>query len=527
MQAIEAPIVATTVYLDVARIARRGTVHLTAGEHVLAISPLPNGLEPDSVRAAGQGERVRILGVEVGTTYIDRPPEATLDELLGQLEELDESLAALADRQEVEKARLEMLHHMRTSGGETLPRGLALGRLDLAGLQTLEAHLTQETHAAKDRLRLLNRESKDLNKKRENVKAQLDRHGKSESAQRRQIRVSVEVDTETDFTLEVSYVIEGASWTPLYDIRLTDSRVNVNYFALIRQRTGEDWQGVQLSLSTARPAVKATIPFLSPWYLGYRVFPAPAAGARAWRGLGATVHTLAQADMDEVPPPAEALEAAMPEAEVAQAQLERTGAAVTYRVGTAVDVPSDDSPRKTLVAAFHLDADLQYVAVPKLSDEVYSRAKVTNSSPNTLLPGEAAIFHGDEFVGKTQLKRTAPNELFSLPLGIEDRVRVERELTKNDVSKRLMGTTRRLASSYTVRLANYLDKPAKIVLVDQIPVSQHEQIKVSFQDAFPKPSEHSDLNILRWRVTLEPNEQREIRYGFTVEHPRDQAISGM
>ena len=71
------------------------------------------------------------------------------------------------------------------------------------------------------------------------------------------------------FTLELSYVLPGASWTPQYDVRVDaeHSQVTLTYQGLVSQSTGEDWQQVELTLSTARPSQVTRVPELEPWYL--------------------------------------------------------------------------------------------------------------------------------------------------------------------------------------------------------------------------------------------------------------------
>jgi len=51
------------------------------------------------------------------------------------------------------------------------------------------------------------------------------------------------------------------------------------------------------------------------------------------------------------------------------------------------------------------------------------------------LPGAAAIFHEADFVGATRLSAVAPSETFEVQLGIDDRVKVERDLTARTAGK--------------------------------------------------------------------------------------------
>ena len=50
--------------------------------------------------------------------------------------------------------------------------------------------------------------------------------------------------------------------------------------------------------------------------------------------------------------------------------------------------------------------------------------------------------------------------------------------------------------------------------------------KVKLQSADPKPNEQSDLNILKWALTLKAGETRQIQFNYTIEHPKDMRIVG-
>src|SRR6185437_12892865 len=102
MTTINAPIVAVTVYTDRARVTRRGSIQLAPGTHSLAIEGLPTTIEDDSVRAGGRGAGVKILGAEIATQFVTRPPEALIADLQHQLEELQDADRSLMDDDAVE-----------------------------------------------------------------------------------------------------------------------------------------------------------------------------------------------------------------------------------------------------------------------------------------------------------------------------------------------------------------------------------------------------------------------------------------
>ncbi len=529
MTTIDAPIVAVTVFMDRARVTRRGMARLTPGEHSLAIEGLPTSLEADSVRASGRGAGVTILGAEVATQFVTRPPEALVADLQRQLEQLQEADRALVDGDTVEAERIEFLRALRASGGADLAKGLAYGRASIETVEALEAYLAREFEAAQARRRTIGQQRRDLAREIEAVRARLNQVQHGQQQERREIRVAVEAAAEADLDLEVTYAVWGASWEPSYDIRLAaDGGVTLSYLAQVRQQTGEDWPAVQLALSTARPAMSVTIPELQPWYVDIsrpKPPPTPMMAMRTMAAPAAAPQAAGAADMemmalmDEAP--------ALPAAKIAEATVESGGAAVTYRVARPVAVPSDGSPHRTAVTTLDLSARLDYVTAPKIALEAYLRARVKNSSAFVLLPGWANIFHDADFVGRTHLETIAPNEEFEAHLGVDDRVKVERELSGRAVDKTLIGNTRRTQFSYTITLTNLLASPARITTFDQLPVSRHEAIKVKLQDAAPRPAEHNDLNILTWELELKPQEKRTLFFAFTVEHPRDMTVIGI
>jgi uncharacterized protein (TIGR02231 family) len=143
------------------------------------------------------------------------------------------------------------------------------------------------------------------------------------------------------------------------------------------------------------------------------------------------------------------------------------------------------------------------------------------------LPGPANLFAGDEFIGATRLELIAPGGELELTLGVDDRVKVERELKRREVDKKFVGDRRRIRYGYEVTLENLLPVAAQLLLHDQLPVARHEEIKVKLETADPKPTEQTELGLLDWSLTLAPGEKRVVRFDFTVEHPRAMQVAGL
>jgi hypothetical protein len=80
----------------------------------------------------------------------------------------------------------------------------------------------------------------------------------------------------TRVVVEVSYVVPGARWAPAYQVKLArdGSTAAIQLRAHIAQRSGEDWKGVALKLSTASPLSFTELPELASIRIG-RAQPPP------------------------------------------------------------------------------------------------------------------------------------------------------------------------------------------------------------------------------------------------------------
>lgn len=524
MPSLTTSIASVTAYPDRARMTRRGTLTLEAGVQLLEISELTLSLNPDSLRVAARGTaRARLLGAEVKRSYYPSTPAEQVRQLEEQIQALQDDIKRLDTQSELctkQRASLDQI----ASHSDTYALALASKELSLEaelaifdGLRTRAEKLEQELHS-------LQVERRELERRLEKLTKELEQQRNARPRERYTAIIGVEVLQPGELTVELSYVVGNALWQPLYDLRLMESEngvtLEVSYLGQVKQTTGEPWESVSLTLSTARPALTRTLPELQPWYLRSLppiprpAQPVPQPAPRMMKA--ALVQEAMQTTGSEAV-----------EAEVAQASVETSGATVTYLIPDSVSIPPDGALHKVSVAQFSLPPRLDYVATPKLAEAVYRRVRLTNDSPYTLLPGQASLFAGDEFIGVTPLEMTAPQGEIELFLGVEDRIKIERELKRREVSKQLIVGKRHLAFGYEIRLENLLPGPASLTLRDQIPVSLDENIKVRLESCDPKPSEQSELNLLKWELTLAPKEKRTVRFDFTVETPQGMEISGL
>jgi uncharacterized protein (TIGR02231 family) len=523
MDTIDSQTTAVAVYPDRARITRRGQVSLQTGLQTLELVNLPLRLLPDTIRATARGTaQARLMGVQVQRTFFTETPQEQIRELEQQIESVSDQIhifeARTASLEENRKALTALLAETKTYA-----IALSAGETDIEAQLKLFDSLRARTDMLADEQQAVAIQKRASERELQKLQNELNLRRKSPRREQYTARIEVEILQPGELQVELTYVVMNAGWQPLYDLRLIQPEdagtgLEIVYLAQITQTTGEDWQDVALTLSTARPALTGAIPELDPWYIRPR--------QPAYDQVRSAKFSRAPVELGE----AGAVPLAAPmqaPAEEAYAAVDDSGAAVTYKVPGKVTIPADGAPHKVVVARISLKPELDYVSAPRLVQAVYRRAKLENDSRYTLLPGTANIYVDEEYIGGSELELTAPGGTIELYLGVDDRIKVERELKRRDVDKRLLGGKRRIQYGYQIEIENALPDEARLMIQDQIPVSGHEDIKVKLESAAPRPDRQTELNLLEWDLTLAPKTQQTLRFDFSVEYPQGFDLTGL
>ena len=182
------------------------------------------------------------------------------------------------------------------------------------------------------------------------------------------------------------------------------------------------------------------------------------------------------------------------------------------------------------VARIELPAEYYAKAVPVLTPRVYRLAKLTNKSDFVLLPGEATVYVGGDFVGRMRLPLVAAGEPFLAGFGVDPQVQVSRRLIRK--SRTVQGGNQVFTYEFRIGLRNYRPGPVKVQLWDRLPRPQGEAVAVNLvktsaelsTDALYQRTARMD-NLLRWDIDVPPgtvgDKTMYLNYEFRLEYARD------
>jgi uncharacterized protein (TIGR02231 family) len=551
-------VAAVTVYPLSALVTREVDVPAGPGVTELVVNPLPPATIVSSLYSEGI-DGIRVLS----TRFRSRP---ILQDTRADVLKAQEEIAALAlVREKIEgdvkaiQENLKMLSKMEGFLSVSMIQSTEKGALNS------EAAIAMAKYVKESRLET-SRELVDLQQK---VKANQD---KAEAAQRKIAQLNVGVARiERDAVIVVervnaaagkvrlNYLVESASWRPAYKLRVgkagkdaKDPPVQIEFLAAMYQNTGEDWANVKPVLSTAQPMLNAAPPDLQSLKVAV-VHKASVPGGRApdaadLEGQIRSLRAKAQQDFNERKPSGaiglfntaaaldQGFELLNPDAAIkrgcALAMME--GPTVTYQINTALAVPSRTEEQVLEVARVDVTPEFYYKSVPLLTTHVYRLAEMVNKSNYVILPGDATMYIGNDFVGQMNLPLIAIGEKFTVGFGVDPQLQVKRALV--DRTHTTQGGNQLLRYEYRTLITNFKNEKVKLQVWDRLPYAESDAVNVSLIKTTPELSKdplylrsQRTQNLLRWDVMVEPNAIGEkampIQYDFKMELDRQMTIS--
>ncbi len=282
---VESQITRVTVYGDRAVVTRRAVHKLSAGTHYVEFASLPGDLDPATIRARLRSDvPCKLGGVDMRVEYLTAPAQEAAARLAEQIQQRRDELAGMEAQQKVLAERREFLSALEVGSREQIPKSLSRRILDSEDARAIWTKLFDDLLATSLHIQTVEVDMRERRKELTVLEKQLEDLADDEEREIEFASVMVEMEKAGQAELELDYAVWGAAWEPVYNLRLDTgtAEVSLESSALVTQTTGEDWNDVELSLSTASPEVSITPPETEPLYLGLYV---PAPPMASWHGM--------------------------------------------------------------------------------------------------------------------------------------------------------------------------------------------------------------------------------------------------
>ena len=544
-----------TLYRGQALVTRDVPVAGKDGALELVVSDLPAQVVPDSLFAEGS-DAVEVRAVRFRSRAVGEEPQQEIRKLDEALEDLNLKLAANRKSLELAARQASYLDQLDGFVAPTAKQDLSKGVLDAKALQEVTKFSFERREKIAERQLALDKEARTLTadlallqRKRAEVA------GKATRTVHEALLFLVKRGA-ADATVRVNYLVGGCGWAPAYTLHAGADRkqVEVQYSALIQQMTGESWDDVALTLSTASPAISARGPGLAPFHVVLGP-AAPNAPGQSYSPSDLSSQVKGNNDRRNSAVQ-QAQQGYMLADEIGNAwvcntvamqiqNLELLGGrdivrvlrtvdaeapSISYRLKERVSLASRADQQTVRILQQNMPSKFYYVATPILSPYVYREAELANDSQEDLLAGPITVYLGDRFVGRGEIPTVTRGQTFVVGFGADPQMHTSRELA--DKKDDTQGGNRELAFQYRLVVENYSDEAVPVRLLDRVPHAENgADVRVSLGEMKDKLSDDQlyvrlerPKGILRWDIKVPAKATAEkahvVNYGYKVEFDR-------
>ena len=503
-----------TIFKNGAQVQRQQTVALEKGETTLRFTGLSPYLKANSVQVNAKGN-LTILSVKGDKNYISEAQKnKNTEALTKQKEEIDRQIANLNVKNKVADEEREFISkNRRVTGTDAMVNMAILKQANDYYRERLTALLTEKN--ANDA------EIERLKKQKKQIEQQIADEGQTSDQATGEIEVKVVSNSAQNAVFDLSYYVGNASWTPIYDIRVKNVQepVALDIKAEVSQNTKEEWNDVKLTLSSANPTQGGTAPVLTKWELrdrneirvrGANVYHAPVEPmlmTSAKRSIVATVEGDPLADVAVGP----------------EVTIQEQTTAVEYAIETKYSLPSGEKNTTVTIGQQSLAATYEYVAIPKLENDVFLTARVADWEKLQLQSGKANLFFQNTYVGQTYINAKATTDTLSLSLGRDKSVAVSRVQEEKMTGKKTLSDKVTVTRGWKVTVKNNKSVAIDLTLKDQLPKSTYSDVVVTEENT-DGASVNKSTGEVAWKLYLNAGESISKSFSYKVKYPSSRNI---
>ena len=200
-------------------------------------------------------------------------------------------------------------------------------------------------------------------------------------------------------------------------------------------------------------------------------------------------------------------------------QLAQTQTTTEFKIDIPYTVPCDGKQYDVSMLTYHIDADYRFNCLPRSSKDVYLMADLKDFSQYPLLKGNAYIYLNNAYQGECEIAPDFAADTFSITIGRDKDIAVNRQAVKEFTSKKTIGSTVKVVKCFEITVKNNKNEAVTVELADQYPLPKFSDIKVDLTDKGGAEVD-TEKGKLTWKLNLAAQEKKTLRFSYEVKYPK-------
>ena len=165
-------------------------------------------------------------------------------------------------------------------------------------------------------------------------------------------------------------------------------------------------------------------------------------------------------------------------------------------------------------------AQYEYYCVPKLDQDAFLTAKITDWNDLNLLEGESNLFFEGTFLGKAMINPKTAGDTLNISLGRDKNISVKRVSVKEYSKKQFLGNNKIDYRTFEINIRNNKKQSINLIVEDQFPVSTMKEVEVDKIES--KEAElDAETGKLKWTIQLDPGKEKKVDFKYSVKYPKN------
>ena len=509
---VKPPLSNVKVFLRGAQLSYSASMKIDKGLNDIVFTGLASNIDRNSINVSTKGDAI-IMSVVQRFDYLrvlEKTPQIKM--LEDSLESQNKSLDFNQNEIDVLKSEIDLILANKNIGNEKIG-------VSITELQKMAEFYRKYLREIKNKMYDLSIISKKIQKNIERIQNQLNELNNQLNKPMNEIVVTVSGKASGTVDIDLSYLIYDAGWQPAYDLRVDkiNSPAQLSYKANVWQNSGLDWKNIEIVLSTRNSNINNNKPELNPWFIDF-LRPVAYRDMMKAGAVSKSTASMVQMQVQEAAPQAETMANYF---EVIETQL-----SVEFTPTIKYSIPSDGKPHSVALHEFSVPAKYEYYAAPKLDNNAFLVARLTDWANYNLLPGQANIYFENSYVGQSSINPATTKDTLTLSLGRDQNISVSRDVLKDFSEDKFLSSNVERTFAFEIKVKNNKKAAVKIIVEDQIPISKNENIEVRLVDSSGAVYDQQSGK-LKWMVEIEAGKSISKKMVYSVKYPGDKQIQGL
>jgi len=484
-----------------AEISRSENIKINSGIDTLKITGLSPYLQDQTIQAKING--AQILNVKFGINYLKKQKdEPKLLKIKNQIKSVESDILDLEDQLSYLEVEYDLILSNKKISTEEI--------IDIEDVKDFVDYFQSKMPELITKITDSKEQIKKFKKVKELLKKQESELQKVSTKKTGEIEILYISKQNRQSSIDLSYHVYKCGWSPLYNMRATNigEPIKFEYNAQVFQNTGVNWNNCNLSIATGNPILGGNKPELYTWSIGeYN-------DSNGLRGKSDKSESLAYEDYSEGYTKYKVNKRASQKPIITENLTFSS-----FEIPQKFSLNSGEGEKAVILLKRKLPADYQYYAVPKKSNGVFLIAQVTEWEKMPLIPGKSHIYFDETFVGKSYINPKVMSDTLDISLGQDQNILINRTKQEGKCSNNtnILGATKK--RGYEINVKNNRNKAIKIQVIDQVPISKSNKIKVN-----TKLGEGWTINeetgMLEWNLEILSGEKKSTTFEFEIKHPK-------